>query len=44
MKFVLTDAQIIDMIDYYGDRLPDPDNYPKTFMFYIQMYKFLKGI
>ena len=41
---MLTDAQIIDMINYYGDRLPNPDNYPKTFMFYVQMYKYLKGI
>jgi hypothetical protein len=41
---MLTDAQILDMINYYGDRLPNPDTYPKTFMFYVQMYKYLKGI
>lgn len=43
LKFVkLTDKQLRKMIEYYGDRLPDPVTYPKCFEYYVKMYLFLK--
>lgn len=32
-----------DMLEYFG-WLPNPVNYPRTFQYYIKMYKHQKGI
>ncbi len=39
----LTDKQLRKMVEYFGlDRLPDPDNYPLSFQYYIKIYKYIK--
>jgi len=34
---------IKEFIEFYGDKLPNPDQNPKQFAFYVKMYKFLKA-
>lgn len=38
----MTDAEIIEFLDYFDGRLPDPSNYPKCFAYYIQLYRHVK--
>ena len=35
-------SDIKKMIKYFGDSLPSPINYPKTFKYYIKLYKHFK--
>lgn len=32
-----------EMVDMFGDNLPDPDHYPKTFAYFVKLYKYLKA-
>jgi len=32
-----------DMLEHFG-WLPNPVNYPRTFQYYVKMYKYQKGI
>lgn len=29
-----------EMVEIYGDKLPDPDHFPKTFQYYVNLYKY----
>lgn len=40
----LTDEQIKDFIEWGGDRLPNPDNYPRVFEYYLMLYMYIKKI
>lgn len=35
--------EIIEFLQYFNNKVPDPDNYPKSFEFYVKMFKFAKG-
>jgi hypothetical protein len=28
-----------ELVEEYGDKLPNPDHYPKTFQYYVKLYK-----
>lgn len=30
--------------DYWGDRLPDPNQYPKTFEYYVKIFQYYKHL
>jgi len=35
--------EIIEELErYFGHSIPDPGNYPNSFMYYLNMYKYLK--
>lgn len=40
----LSDKQIRKMVEYFGgeDKLPDPTNYPKSFLYYVELFKYLR--
>ena len=44
----MTDQQVRDfyndLVQYFGDSLPDPDHYPKTFQYYVRLYKHVKKL
>jgi len=35
--------EIIEFLQYFNNKVPNPDNYPKSFEFYVRMFKFAKG-
>jgi hypothetical protein len=40
----MTEEQVKEFIDYWGDTLPDPVHEPIRFSYYIKLYKHIKGI
>lgn len=40
----LTEEQIKDFIRWGGDRLPNPDNYPRCFQYQLMLYMYTKKI
>lgn len=32
-----------EMVDIWGDKLPNPDHEPKRFAFYVRMYQYFKS-
>ena len=40
----MTEQQIKDCIEFWGDRLPDPQHCPRQFKYYVLLYKHIKGI
>lgn len=39
----MTDTEIRELIEMFGDSLPNPEQYPERFLFYVSMYRFYKG-
>lgn len=39
-----TDQEIQEFIDMFGDSLPDPEHYPRTFAYFVRLYRFQKAI
>lgn len=39
-----TDQQVEEFIKMFGDSLPDPDHYPRTFAYFVRLYKFQKSL
>lgn len=35
--------EIIEFLQYFNNKVPNPDNYPNSFEFYVRMFKFAKG-
>lgn len=35
--------EIIEFLDYFNNKVPNPEMYPRTFEFYVKMFKFIKG-
>ena len=31
-----------EMVDWWGDKLPNPEHEPKRFDYYVRMYRYLK--
>lgn len=40
----MTDDQIKEFIEYWGDRLPNPEHYPRQFQYCVLVYKHVRGI
>ena len=43
----MTDEEIVMFLHYYNSRgikVPDPENYPKTFMWYVKTYKYYQSL
>lgn len=40
----MTNEQINEMIEMFGDKLPNPIHYPIQFAYYAKLYKFIKGM
>lgn len=44
----MTDQQAIDfyneLVEYFGDSLPNFEHYPNTFKYYVRLYRYVKGI
>lgn len=40
----MTNEQIQEFLDMFGDRLPDPKHHPRQFQFYVLLYKHIKGM
>lgn len=42
----MTDSEVLkmyeEMVKMFGDKLPDPDHYPKTFAYFVTLYKYCK--
>lgn len=38
----MSDEELRDMVEMFGEKLPDPDHNPIQFRFYILLYKKLK--
>lgn len=32
-----------DFLEYFDNKIPNPEQYPKQFEYYVKMYKFHKG-
>lgn len=43
----MTDAEVLKeynaMQDYFGDRLPNFEHYPRQFAYYVKLYRYYKG-
>lgn len=42
----MTDEEIVMFLHYYNSRgvtVPNPENYPKTFMWYVKTYKYMQS-
>lgn len=37
----MTDEQIQDFLEWAGDELPDPEHSPRTFAYYVKLYKYI---
>lgn len=35
--------EVIEFLEYFENKVPNPENYPAAFEFYVKMYKFHKG-
>lgn len=35
--------ELIEFLEYFQNKVPNPENYPAAFEFYVKMYKFHKG-
>lgn len=40
----MNNDQIKELVEMFGDQLPDPKHEPKKFMYYVRLYKLIKGI
>ena len=40
----MTDEQIHELIEMFGDKLPNPTHNPRQFQYYVLLYKHIKGI
>ena len=40
----MTDQQVKEFIEYWGDKLPHPVHEPIKFKYYMNLYKHIKGI
>lgn len=43
----LTEEQLkeVDKIsEMFGDRIPDPNQYPRCFQYYVKMYRYMKSL
>ena len=38
----MSEKEIKEFIDYFGDALPNPEHYPMCFMHYVKLWKFYK--
>ena len=42
----MTDEEILkaykEMVTEFGDKLPNPDHYPRIFAYYVKLYKYYK--
>jgi hypothetical protein len=36
--------EINDFLSKFGDRLPDPDHYPRTFAYFVRLYRLQKSV
>lgn len=36
-----TDEEIKRFVDYFGNQLPNPTNYPKTFSYYVKLWRYI---
>ena len=43
----MTDAEALSLYEelksYWGDKLPDPEVYPKQFNYYLKLYRYYKS-
>ncbi len=35
--------EILEFLEYFNNKIPNPEMYPKSFEFYVKMFKFAKG-
>jgi hypothetical protein len=40
----MTEQQIKEFIEYWGDNLPNPTHYPRQFEYYVLLYRHIKGL
>ena len=40
----MTDEQIKEMVEMFGDKLPNPKHSPRQFEYYVLLYKHTKGL
>lgn len=42
----MTDDEVLkaydELVKEFGDKLPNPDHYPKVFAYYVKLYKYYK--
>lgn len=39
----MTEQEFEEFMEMFGNKIPNPEHYPQAFMYYVRMYKFLKG-
>lgn len=40
--YIMTDDEINELIEFWGNRLPNPEHYPKTFMWYVKLWRYYR--
>lgn len=40
----MTNEQVKEFIEYWGDELPSPEHEPIKFKYYMNLYNYIKGI
>jgi len=44
----MSDEEIIklydDMVEEFGDKLPNPEHYPNVFLYYLKLYRYMRGM
>ena len=39
----MSDEEVKEFIDHFGDKLPNPEHYPRQMAYYVKLWKYYKS-